>query len=574
MNPHEDWDDAQALRKCKLALQLVCAQMPHLAGLSQVLRLQPHAGVATFGVFASGRLVFNPEFLRQLTMPQTVFVLAHELMHLALETHARGSGSDPVLVNVAHDIIINDMLISELGEPGIEGILRFPGARDHSLEKILAYFRKKPKAVTRPGWPAGPSVETAMGRALRDAGVIQKSQSVEADVLGQDLEEQWFPGESSRERREQADAIREIAGQARSLSVFFDQMQPSRGDPYDQSKKRRIAGQPGEYQVPWEQALQSWLDAVTPAARTFGRVSRRGGDRTDVVLPGRNRDHWTLHVVLDTSGSMLHRLPAFLTALAAGCRSVGVDRIRIVHCDKAVRKVHVVDVEQLEDLTAEGFSGSEGWHILEDVIGPAPAPEEPPREEEPPRQEELPPEAIAPVVAPEVRPPVPAYTYAPIVSPPSATRYVYRPYYSPTRPSPPPISRTGSLPGLGRSPGDKSGGKGRKGSRKAKYPFLGSKRKSGPKPKTPKAEPSGWTEFTANERQPFMEWVPEDSNVTPALAFFAADSTVESVVVLTDGLTAYPALPPPFSTLWVLPSAEHAQSFSPPFGQVVTLSGE
>jgi hypothetical protein len=41
------------------------------------------------GVFASGRLVVNPDFAARLNDRELVFVLAHEMLHLALRTHDR-----------------------------------------------------------------------------------------------------------------------------------------------------------------------------------------------------------------------------------------------------------------------------------------------------------------------------------------------------------------------------------------------------------------------------------------------------------------------------------------------------
>src|SRR5262245_63712799 len=78
------------------------------------------------------------------------------------------------------------------------------------------------------------------------------------------------------------------------------------------------------YTPPWQLALQHWLDAVSPGPRSYGRPSRRGGDRDDIVLPGRKREGWTLHIVLDTSGSMIDTLPHILGLLATFSEASGV----------------------------------------------------------------------------------------------------------------------------------------------------------------------------------------------------------------------------------------------------------
>src|SRR5690606_5888276 len=88
------------------------------------------------------------------------------------------------------------------------------------------------------------------------------------------------------------------------------------------------------YQPPWQLALQRWMDAVAPAGQTYARASRRGADRDDgVVLCGRKREGWTLHIVLDTSGSMVDILPCVLGVIASFCDGAGVSEIHVLQCD-------------------------------------------------------------------------------------------------------------------------------------------------------------------------------------------------------------------------------------------------
>ena len=99
--------------------------------------------VPTMGVFASGRLVANPDFTARLSDDDLVFVLAHELLHLALRTHDRARGSGRLEFNYAHDYIINDMLRHALGVATIPaGGLDMPGAREKSAEQIVLEMRR------------------------------------------------------------------------------------------------------------------------------------------------------------------------------------------------------------------------------------------------------------------------------------------------------------------------------------------------------------------------------------------------------------------------------------------------
>jgi predicted metal-dependent peptidase len=115
----------------------------------------------------------------------------------------------------------------------------------------------------------------------------------------------------------------------------------------------------GLYRTPWQMALQKWLEGAAPGERTFVRPSRRGADRSDVVLPGRKRDSWMLNVVLDTSGSMEDEIPRALGAIADFCEAAGVDDIRLVQCDTAVTANEVLSPAALANYHVSGFGGSD-----------------------------------------------------------------------------------------------------------------------------------------------------------------------------------------------------------------------
>jgi predicted metal-dependent peptidase len=120
-----------------------------------------------------------------------------------------------------------------------------------------------------------------------------------------------------------------------------------------------VAALRGVYRTPWELALQRWLESVAPGERTFARPSRRGAERTDVVLPGRRREGWILNVVLDTSGSMTDEIPRALGAIGEFCDAVGVDQVRLVQCDAAVTADELVAPEALAERQVTGYGGSD-----------------------------------------------------------------------------------------------------------------------------------------------------------------------------------------------------------------------
>jgi predicted metal-dependent peptidase len=371
--------DPKTLASVQNALRLVCAALPHLSGLARAVRVRIDRRVATAGIFASGRLLVNPEFFAELDRAGATFVMAHELLHLALRSHERSTGSDPHRFNCAHDYIINDMLVHDLGGSVPAGGLVLEGARHMSVEKVLTLFRDNPELVPPQGWSRGggtsgpPAATTELGRilqdALRKAGIDMPAEQPGSgdwppgDVLDEDVERQWFPDSGTAEERREAQKIRALAARADSLGVWLGKINEAYGQPQagggPGGSTNLVTALRGCYRPPWEEALQRWMDAVAPGPRSYARPSRRGADRTDVVLAGRKREGWTLHVILDTSGSMTDEIPRALGAIADFCEGAGVDQVHLLQCDTDVSRDELVTPEELARYAISGYGGSD-----------------------------------------------------------------------------------------------------------------------------------------------------------------------------------------------------------------------
>ena len=174
------------LKRVERGLRLLTVSMPYLSGLAAAVRVTLDARVPTMGVFASGRLVVNPEFAEKLRENELVFVLAHELLHLALRTHDRARGSHHLEFNYAHDYIINDILRKELGMDVPAGGLDMPGASKRSAEEIVLEMRRNAELMPSKTAVFG-GEETTVGRLFGPRGRGAGGGAGEADagdVLG------------------------------------------------------------------------------------------------------------------------------------------------------------------------------------------------------------------------------------------------------------------------------------------------------------------------------------------------------------------------------------------------------
>jgi predicted metal-dependent peptidase len=364
-----------AVGRAKQALRLASASLPHLSGLAYLVRVKASQRVSVAAVAPSGLVIIQPRIFAHIALADAAFVLAHELLHLALDTHGRQGEADRLLVNFAHDFVINDMLRDELErDPPLNG-LDMPGAADRSLEELVVELSKSGSSSLQ-CWDItqsirGPRSRTAISHALEDAGVIPP-QPREApindpdlfrgDVLPGDREGEFEPEMPPELRRQLTDEVRRAAAKAASLSALKSKMDAA-GDPASLGEPQRgeamLRALRDAYQPPWELALQRWMDAVAPGERTYARPSRRGADRRDVVLPGRRREGWTLHIVLDTSGSMYDYLPKALGAIAGFCDASGVAEVHIVQCDVEVTSDRWVEPQELAEFKVAGFGYSD-----------------------------------------------------------------------------------------------------------------------------------------------------------------------------------------------------------------------
>ncbi|HVF65146.1 MAG TPA: VWA-like domain-containing protein [Casimicrobiaceae bacterium] len=319
------------------------APFPQLAGLVAATRVTLDERLPTMGVFASGRLAVNAGFVDRLNDRDLVFVLAHEMLHLALRTHDRARGASRIEYNYAHDYIINDLLRKELGVSTIPADgLDMPGARDRSAEEIVLEMRRKATPSKRAVW------EGARGTPRDGDG---------GDVLADEVERTWYP-DAAGAQRAAIERVRNLAAKSLALAAAMDAMKGGRGDT-SRGTSATITALRGLYRTPWQLALQRWLESVAPGERTFTRMARRTSPTPDVVLAGRRRSGWLLNVVLDTSASMSDEIPTALGAIADFCDAVGVDQVRLVQCDSALMSDEFLAPDELAQREVTGFGGSD-----------------------------------------------------------------------------------------------------------------------------------------------------------------------------------------------------------------------
>ena len=241
---------------------------------------------------------------------ETRFVLAHEVLHVALRHTNRQLGRDAYLWNVACDYVINDWLLEmQVGTAPPLGLLHDPQLTGLSAEevydRIVGDMRRMRKLLTL----AGRQPDMLDRKLSPHKGDFTDLDDFYKTQLGKGL----LLHESQSRGSLPAGLLEEI----RAL------LQPP---------------------ISWEVELARWFDHHFPPLeriRTYARMSRRQSATPDIPRPRVTLDtRWldarTFGVVLDTSGSMSGQLLGkALGSIASYAQAKEVPAVRVVFCDAA-----------------------------------------------------------------------------------------------------------------------------------------------------------------------------------------------------------------------------------------------
>ncbi len=259
-----------------------------------------------------------------LTEPQTRFVIAHELLHVALQTGDRAHGRDPYLWNVAADFVINGWLV-EMGVGEMPtGLLHDPDLAGLSAEsvydRIVTDSRRMRKLATLRGIGIGDVLDDPTRR-------LEPGEAIDLDAFYRDALAQGY-------------ALHEVQGRGLLPAGLSDAI--------------RALSQPP---IGLDVELARWMDSFLlplEKRRSYARPSRRQAAASEIPLPryvapepdlGR-----TFGVVIDTSGSMGRTmLGESLGAIASYAAARDVSAVRVVSCDAAAYDHGYVAPETIAD---------------------------------------------------------------------------------------------------------------------------------------------------------------------------------------------------------------------------------
>jgi predicted metal-dependent peptidase len=319
--------------KMPRAIARMVLDHPFFASLLLGMRMREDAATKT-ACTNGNEIRFNPAFIDSLTIDQSVFVLAHLVMHVAHNHPYRRSSRDLGRFNKAGDFAINGIL-KDAGLSMLPGALYKKEFEHLAAEQI--YDRLPVASSGGPG--AGEEGDTGQDHDPGGCGGFEDARSEEGAALTK--------AEKQREESKIAIAIQKAAQIAKAQGKL-------------PSSLARLVDELVHPILQWREMLRTFVDHTARNDYSWIHPNRRhiaGG----IYLPSLRSDGLKpLVLAVDTSGSIgQNDLNQFQAELNDILQSYPVT-VHVVYCDSRISGTQVVTSDEYPvELKPVGFGGTD-----------------------------------------------------------------------------------------------------------------------------------------------------------------------------------------------------------------------
>lgn len=254
-------------------------------------------------------LFYNPDFIDSLPEDEHVlFVLAHEVMHVALEHGLRLRGRNHRLWNIACDFALN-LVLKDSGFTILDGALCDEKYRDMSADQIYDSLQQEADKRAKSGKGAGDEFGDMPG------------------VMGQDIQEPGGPDGMTPEAMAKAQrSIQQRVAQAASIARMAGNLSGG---------LERLVNDILNPKIPWSDLLRDYIKRTNNEDESWSRRNRRFNN---MYLPSLYSERMgPIIEILDTSGSISNdELSRYASEGAAIIEDVKPESIRLVWADTRV----------------------------------------------------------------------------------------------------------------------------------------------------------------------------------------------------------------------------------------------
>lgn len=306
---------------------------PFFGSLALRLRLRPVDEIPTACI--DGRTIFyNPKFVEGLTIPQTMGLITHEIMHVAFLHHTRRQARKPMKWNMACDYAINPILSSNGFHLPEEG-LNDPKYANMPAEQIYNLLPDIPgdgqHLVVQLGMDGSGTLAPDPGKN----GAVGDSQGkTEGEIKAE--ENDWKVAVKAAEK---------LAKDAGKLPAGMERMIDDLVKPV----------------LPWREILRRFMTERDTNEFTWSKPNRRL-IASGLYLPSRYDEDAAgeMVVCIDTSGSVgEYELNEFAAEMKGIHKDVKPRKLHVVYCDAGIGRIDEFGRDDELTITPNGGGGTD-----------------------------------------------------------------------------------------------------------------------------------------------------------------------------------------------------------------------
>lgn len=312
---------ATQVTKIDKAKAQIVLDHPFFASILLKRKLTPTKDVPTLAVDARGNIYYNEKFVEDLTVPQLVWGLCHEIGHVVGQHALRKKHRDHKKWNYAGDAWINDMLDDANVGQRIPHTVDMKGSKDKTTETI---YDELPESPDGDGGGTGGE----WGNGLGD------------DIMQENLTES---------------EIKEIEANGKVEIAQAAQAAKARGKL--PGKLAEIVADILNVKTPWYDILERYMTDCVKQDYTWTKPNRKHIG-AGVYLPSVASEPamGELAIQVDVSGSISKReLDYYNSHLSRIIKQCNPTKVHVLYTDTDVQKY--VEFEQGADVQLEFFSG-------------------------------------------------------------------------------------------------------------------------------------------------------------------------------------------------------------------------
>jgi len=341
MSDFVDFTAEEKLIRARVHLQ---KDKPFWSYLCMSLNLVEEPSVETCGVDTEGNLYFNPAYVNKLNQDEIKGVMAHEVMHCALEHMDRGKDKNKELFNISSDIVVNailqadglqlpkDVLKGRNDEFEIFGV-KFTKITEKTSEEVYdALWKKLGKQIK--------AMEKAIQKAINDAQGFDKHIYSEGNGNGNGKKKKKCSACNGTGKGADGKDCPTCNGKGEIEIPRLD-WKRKLVDACSYARQRgnlplgmeRIVGKLLETHIDWKGLLYRFITNQIPVDYTWARPSKRSHS-LGIYLPTVEKEKIDVMAWVDTSGSIgQDELAEFISEIASIVGSFKNVDLTVGDCD-------------------------------------------------------------------------------------------------------------------------------------------------------------------------------------------------------------------------------------------------